>query len=75
MTGDIPAARALTVVEIVKVLGGVIGGLCDFCELDTVRAGVCWLADNDEFWQGVAIGVERQKELARDILSNVRRQS
>lgn len=52
MTDDLDPrpARALTSREIAKVLGGAIGGLLNFCELEQVRQAVRWLADSEAFW-------------------------
>lgn len=44
-------ARALTSREIVKVLGGTVGGLLAFCEEQAVRDAVQWIAGEETFWR------------------------
>lgn len=47
---DARPARALTDREIVKIFCGMIGGLLEFCEYETVRRAVHWLDSKDEVW-------------------------
>jgi hypothetical protein len=46
-----PARTDLTSRECVKLLGSLIGGLCEMADAATVRDAVRWLAMKDAFWQ------------------------
>jgi hypothetical protein len=44
-------ARRLTDREVAKVLGGLLGGLCDMSSVDDVKNAVEWWAKTDEAWE------------------------
>ena len=41
---------AVTDREIACILGGLIGGLAQYCSIDKVRRAVQWWAETDEAW-------------------------
>lgn len=56
-----PARTDLTDRECSKLLGAMIGGLCNMADIETVRAAVRWIAETDEFWALVNAQTEQLK--------------
>lgn len=48
-----PARNDLTDRECSKLLGSLIGGLCQMSDVETVRDAIRWIADSEEFWSSV----------------------
>lgn len=44
-------ARKLTDREVAKILGSLIGGLCEMASIDDVRNAVAWWAEEDDAWE------------------------
>ena len=49
-----PARTDLTDRECTKIIGGLLGGLMEMADLDTLRAAVRWWADSDQSWEMLA---------------------
>lgn len=46
-----PARTDLTDRECTKIIGGVLGGLVEMAEIETIRAAVRWWAESDQAWE------------------------
>lgn len=56
------ARTDLTDRECTKILGGLIGGLCNLAPIENVRNAVRWWAERDEPWAAI----EQATKLMRD---------
>ena len=52
-----PARTDLTDRECIRLIGGLIGGLTQMADVDTVRAAVRWWAETDEAWVALQKGI------------------
>lgn len=50
-----PARTYLTDRECAKIIGGVLGGLMEMADIETIRSAVRWWADADKSWQLLAM--------------------
>ncbi|HYX22395.1 MAG TPA: hypothetical protein VFA98_16245 [Thermoanaerobaculia bacterium] len=44
-------ARKLNDREVAKILGGLLGGLCDMASVEDVKNAVEWWASEDDAWE------------------------
>jgi hypothetical protein len=45
-----PARTDLTDRECTKIIGGILGALCQMTDIETLRNAVKWWAETDELW-------------------------
>lgn len=49
-----PVRNYLTTHECVKLIGGLLSGLCEQASIETVKQAVQWWAENQSAWEALA---------------------
>jgi len=62
-----PARTDLTDRELTKIIGGLLGGLVQMTDVQTLRDVVSWWADSDEAWESL----EQVKKMTNEAVSKI----
>lgn len=67
MLSPIPARTDLTDRECSKIIGGLIGSLCQMADEQAVRRAVRFWAETDELWKAIEFAGKSARELVKAI--------